>query len=235
MIDGFLRPDNVAAVLFETIPATLGIAVPPEDFFAGVRRLCDRYGAVMINDEVQTGLGRCGQMWGIDTFGVVPDIIVSGKGLSGGIYPMSATLYREPLNEFMHQNPFIHVSTCGGSELGCHVSLEVLNMLSEPGFLEHVREMAQRFVAGFARLQEKHPQLLVEFRQRGLMMGLKLAHPSLGPIMTVAGVEGGLLTIYANHDQSVIQMLPPLIINEPAVAEVLQRLDGMLTAVAVHA
>ncbi|MCP4428123.1 MAG: aspartate aminotransferase family protein, partial [Chloroflexi bacterium] len=135
--------ETVAAVLFETIPATLGIAIPPEDFFGGVRQLCDRYGAVMINDEVQTGLGRCGQVWGIDTYGVIPDIIVTGKGLSGGIYPMSATLYREPLDRFMRQNPFIHVSTCGGAELGCHVSLEVLNILSEPGFLEHVQKMAQ--------------------------------------------------------------------------------------------
>jgi len=227
--------ENVAAVLFETIPATLGIVIPPEEFFAGVRRLCDQFGAVMINDEVQTGLGRCGQVWGIDTYGVVPDIIVTGKGLSGGIYPMTATLYRDPLNEFMHQNPFIHVSTCGGSELGCHVSLEVLHILGEPGFLAHVRAMAQRFADGFARLREKHPALLVEFRQRGMMMGFKLADPSLGPVMIDLGVQHGLLTIYANHDQSVIQLLPPLIIDEKAVEEVMLCLDKMCTAVAQYA
>lgn len=224
--------ETVAAVLLETIPATLGITLPPEGYFAGVRRLCDQVGAVMINDEVQTGLGRCGQVWGIDTYGVIPDIIVTGKGLSGGIYPMTATLYREPLNEFMHQHPFIHVSTCGGSELGCHVSLEVLNILSQPGFLEHVETIAQRFADGFERLRQKHPDVLVEFRQRGLMMGIKLTDPSLGPLMTAVGVQHGLLTIYANHDQSVMQLLPPLIIEETAVEEVLQRLDQMCTAVA---
>ena len=79
--------DDTAAVIFETIPATLGIAIPPEDFYAGVRRLCDQRGAVMIMDEVQTGLGRCGKVWGIDTYGVAPDIIVTGKGLSGGHLP----------------------------------------------------------------------------------------------------------------------------------------------------
>ena len=87
--------EETAAVLFETIPATLGIAIPPEDFFAGVRELCDRHGAVMIIDEVQTGLGRCGELWGIDTYGVVPDIMVTAKGLSGGIYPITATLYSD--------------------------------------------------------------------------------------------------------------------------------------------
>ena len=92
--------DDTAAVMFETIPATMGIVVPPEDFFAGVRQLCDQHGAVMIMDEVQTGLGRCGAVWGIDTYGVIPDILVTAKGLSGGIYPITATIYREPLDRF---------------------------------------------------------------------------------------------------------------------------------------
>ena len=74
-------------MIFETIPATLGIAIPPEDYFAGAHRLCDQWGAILIIDEVQTGLGRCGAVWGIDTYGVTPDILVTGKGLSGGIYP----------------------------------------------------------------------------------------------------------------------------------------------------
>ncbi|HUM71414.1 MAG TPA: aminotransferase class III-fold pyridoxal phosphate-dependent enzyme, partial [Chloroflexota bacterium] len=200
-------------------------------FFAGVRQLCDQYGAVMIVDEVQTGLGRCGEIWGIDLYGVVPDIIVSGKGLSGGLYPMSATLYRDHLNPFMHENPFIHISTCGGAELGCAVTLQVLDILTEPDFLPHVRQMAELFAGGFAELQHKHAAIIHEVRQKGMMMGLKLANPMLGPIMTVAGVEAGLLIIYANNDTSVIQILPPLIIEAAQVGEVLQRLDGAFTAV----
>jgi acetylornithine/succinyldiaminopimelate/putrescine aminotransferase len=223
--------EQVAAVIFETIPATLGIAIPPDDFFAGVRQLCDQYGAVMIADEVQTGLGRCGEIWGINLHGVVPDIIVSGKGLSGGLYPISATIYREHLNPFMHENPFIHISTCGGAELGCAVALTVLDTLTEPEFLPHVRQMAALFAEGFANLQSKHATILTEVRQKGLMMGLKLAHPMMGPMMTVVGMEAGLLIIYANNDTSVVQVLPPLIIEADQVAEVLQRLDGALTAV----
>jgi acetylornithine/succinyldiaminopimelate/putrescine aminotransferase len=220
--------DDTAAVIFETVPATLGIAVPPEDFFAGVRRLCDECGAVMIADEVQTGLGRCGEVWGINTYGVVPDILVTAKGLSGGIYPVSAIIYREFLNPFLHAHPFIHVSTFGGAEVGCHVALEVLGILEAPEFLEHVRRMAALFGEGLAGLQTKHAGVLLEVRQRGLMMGLKMAHPAGGPLMTLAGFRHGLLAIYANHDPSVLQLLPPLIIQPHEAEQVIEALDRML-------
>ncbi len=219
---------RTAAVILETIPATLGIVIPPEGYFAGVRSLCDRYGAVMIIDEVQTGLGRCGTVWGIDADGVTPDILVTAKGLSGGLYPITATVYREHLNPFLHENPFIHISTFGGAEVGCHVALEVLTMLEEPEFLAHVRRMAALFREGLGRLQRKYPDLLVEVRQRGLMMGLKWPDPAYGPLMTRLGLEHGLLTVYANNDPSVNQLLPPLIIQEEQVAQVLDILDRML-------
>jgi acetylornithine/succinyldiaminopimelate/putrescine aminotransferase len=220
--------EQIAAVIFETIPATLGIAIPPDGYFAGVRTLCDRYGALLISDEVQTGLGRCGAVWGIDTYGVIPDMIVTAKGLSGGIYPITATIYSDRLDQFFHDNPFIHVSTFGGAEVGCFVALEVLDILEEPGFLEHVRAMAAVFKRGFADLRENHPAVLVEARQLGLMMGLKLANPSCGPWMTVAGFQAGLLAVYANHDPSVLQVLPPLIIQEAEARQVIAMLDGML-------
>jgi acetylornithine/succinyldiaminopimelate/putrescine aminotransferase len=221
---------ETAAVIFETVPATSGIVIPPEDFFLEVRCLCDRYGAVMIQDEVQTGLGRCGEVWGIDTYDVIPDIIVTGKGLSGGMYPITATLYREHLHPFMHENPFIHISTFGGAEVGCYAALEVLNILAEPGFLENVRLAALEFDSGFERLQKKHPGVLAETRQRGLMMGIKLADPQLGPVMTRLGFEAGLLLVFAGNDPSVVQVLPPLIINGEQVREVVGLLDGMLEA-----
>lgn len=220
--------EETAAVIFETIPATNGISIPPEDYFTGVRELCDRFGIVMISDEVQTGLGRCGAIWGIDTYQVIPDILVTGKGLSGGIYPITATIYREELNPFMHENPFIHVSTFGGGEVGCFAALEVLNILQEPGFLAHVRHIAAVFERGFSILLQDHPGVVIDARQRGLMMGLKLRDDNLGPLMTRIGFEAGLLTIYANNDPSVVQILPPLIIQEPEANQVLEILDTML-------
>jgi putrescine aminotransferase len=220
--------EDTAAVILETIPATLGIAVPADDYLAGVRALCDRYGAIMIADEVQSGLGRCGAVWAVDTYKVVPDLLVTAKGLAGGIYPITATVYREPLDRFLHDNPFIHISTFGGAEVACYVALEVLAILEEPGFLEHVRQMAALFDEGLEQVRLRHPALLVEVRQRGLMMGLKLADQAYGPLLTLAGFQHGLLTIYANHDQSVNQLLPPLTIQGDEVAQVVEALDRML-------
>ncbi len=220
--------ETTAAVIFETLPATLGIVVPPPGFFAAVRDLCDQVGAVMIVDEVQTGLGRCGEIWGIDAYGVAPDILVTGKGLSGGVYPIAATLYHDRLNPFLHAHPFIHISTFGGAEVGCAVALEVLDLLAAPGFLEHVRAMAALFAAGLADLRQRHAAMLREVRQLGLMMGLKLADPACGPLLTLAGFQHGLLMIYANNDPSVVQLLPPLIIEAGEVEQVLAALDAML-------
>lgn len=225
--------EDTAAVIFETIPATYGIVIPPEDYYAGVRNVCDQRGVLMIMDEVQTGLGRTGEIWGIETYGVIPDMIVTGKGLAGGIYPITATLYREFLNPFVHENPFIHISTFGGSELGCYAAMEVLDIIQEPEFLPHVRAMADLFAVGFAELLETHQGILVETRQRGLMMALKLASPQLGPLFTRIGFDAGLLAIYANNDPSAVQILPPLIIQAEQVQQVLGLLDGILAQMKV--
>ncbi len=221
--------ESTAAVILEPIPATGGIVIPPDDYLAGVRAVCDQHGAMMIIDEVQTGLGRCGQVWCIDDYGVTPDILVTGKGLSGGIYPMSATIYRDPLDAFMREHPFIHVSTFGGAEVGCYVAMTVLDLLQSPDFLPHVQAMADLFALGFASLREKYPHLIAETRQKGLMMGIKFVDEALGPLFSLAGLHHGILTVYANNDTSVNQILPPLIITEPQVAEVFEAMDAMLS------
>lgn len=216
---------NTAAVIFETIPATYGMPIPRPDFFRYARGLCDRAGALLIIDEVQTGLGRTGRMWGIEHFGVVPDIMVVGKGLSGGVYPMTATCLRPALESFFHQNPFIHISTFGGAEVGVPVALAVLEETSRPGFLEHVRELAGAFQAGFAALREKHPEILVGLRQLGLMMGIEMVNAHCGPILTRTLYDNGILSVYANNDTRISQLLPPLIIDPALAAEILQRVD----------
>lgn len=220
--------EETACVLFETIPATLGVVLPGEGFFAEVRRICDERGAVMICDEVQTGLGRCGAYWGIDTYGVTPDVIVTAKGLSGGVYPITATLFSDRLNSFVHDNPFIHISTFGGPEPGCRVAMKVIDMLEEPGFLRHVKAMAEVFARGFEELRSRHRDIVVETRQRGLFMGIKMKNEMCGPLMTVAGFEHGVFTVYANNDSSVSQIVPPLIITRPEAEHVLESLDRML-------
>jgi acetylornithine/succinyldiaminopimelate/putrescine aminotransferase len=159
---------------------------------------------------------------------VEPDILVTGKGLSGGIYPIAATCYRAELNPFMQANPFIHISTFGGAEVGCAVALAVLELTAEPAFLNHVGELADRFASGFQQLRTRYPETLVEARQLGLMIGLVFPDETCGPLMTKLLYDQGVLAIYANNDQRVLQFLPPLVMANVEAEETLGALDRAL-------
>ncbi len=223
--------DDTAAVIMETIPATAGFVFPPDDYFGRVREICDRTGAVMILDEVQAGLSRTGRLWAIDEWEVVPDVMVLGKGMSGGIYPMSTTCYRPFLQAFFEGDPFSHVSSFGGSELGSTVCLEMLNIVSEPEFIAQVNSMGERLAAGLAQLREAHPKVLIGVRQKGLMVALLMADDRCGPAMTTALGERGALALFADFDLSVLQVMPPLTITAEEIDEVLEAMDGALGAV----
>ena len=226
-LDSAMTPDT-AAVIMETVPATLGIVVPDKAYMHQVRTLCDRRGILLIIDEVQTGLGRTGLLWGVDHYDIVPDVLVLGKGLSGGIYPMTATCFRTELEVVFHKDPFVHISTLGGAEVGVPVVEKVLDISSKPAFLEHVDEIAGHFAEGFQELAKRHPDYLVGLRQLGMMMGIELSGEFYGPLFSRAAFDNGLLCIYANNDPRVVQFLPPLVIDHALADEILQRVDDSL-------
>ena len=221
---------DTAAVILETIPATLGMPIPQADYFKKIRAMCDAKGALLIIDEVQTGLGRTGKLWAFEHFDVIPDMVVLGKGLSGGIYPITATVLRSPLESVFHADPHIHVSTFGGSELGCLVACKVLEISSAPDFLDRVNQLATYFAQGIAGLREKHA-LLTGFRRLGLFMGLEMEDEDCGPLLSLAAYQHDLLMVYANNCKSVCQFLPPLTIDGTQVEYVIRQLDKALTTV----
>lgn len=222
---------DTAAVILETIPATLGVVIPPAGYFQSVRKLCDDLGILLILDEVQTGLGRTGKLWAFQHFNIIPDIVVLGKGLSGGLYPITATVLRKPLEKVFHADPFIHVSTFGGAEPGCVIARRVLEISSEPDFLNHVGRLADCFAEKVTALQRNHSKLVVGLRQLGLMMGLELKDELCGPLLTKTAYDNDLLMIYANNDPRVCQFLPPLVMELEMVEWIMERLDKALTAV----
>jgi acetylornithine/succinyldiaminopimelate/putrescine aminotransferase len=122
---------DTAAVILETIPATLGIVTPDKGYLKKVKDICEKNSSLLILDEVQTGFGRTGTLWGFENYGVKPDMIVLGKGMSGGIYPVSATIYNEKYKGFFKENPFLHISTYGGSEIGCFAAMKVMEISGE--------------------------------------------------------------------------------------------------------
>ncbi|MBN1479805.1 aspartate aminotransferase family protein [candidate division KSB1 bacterium] len=222
--------EGTAAVIFETIPATSGMPIPDVDFYAQVRQLCDQTGAIFIIDEVQTGFGRTGALWGVEHFAVVPDIIVIGKGMSGGLYPMTATCCKAKLYKVFQDDPFVHISTFGGAEVGCPLALHVLEKSSNPTFLSHVQHLASIFQEGFRKLVSQYPSILVGLRQMGLMMGIEMVHPQYGPLFTKMAYENGLLSIYAANDTHIAQLLPPLNIEADLAFEIISRIDSTLRA-----
>lgn len=225
--------EQTAAVIMETIPATGGILIPPDDYYPRVRQLCDQWGAQLILDEVQAGLGRTGRMWAIDEWKVVPDILVIGKGLSGGVYPMSATCHRPHLDRFFQQHPFIHLSSFGGAALGCVAALAMFDQITEPGFMEHVQAMGERFEAGFRALQARH-SIIHTWRRRGLMMGLEMVDARMGMALSPLLAQNGVLAVFADHRPSTLQLMPPLIIQPAEVDFVLEALDRALTFLETH-
>jgi len=222
--------DQVAALILETVPATLGMLMPEPGYLEQVRSLCDQNGTLLIMDEVQSGLGRTGKLWAFEHAGIVPDMVVIGKGLSGGIYPISATIIHDPLDQIFKEHPFIHISTFGGSELGCRVGQKVVNISSEPAFLEQVQNSGRKIRSGLKTLMQKYPKFFTGIRQTGLMIGLELRDENAGPALTKAAYDQDLLIIYANNDTSVCQLLPPLTITDNEIDWVLEHLDKALNS-----
>ena len=141
---------------------------------------------------------------------------------------MTATCFKKELEAVFHEDPFVHISTFGGAEVGCPVAQKVLSISSQPQFLQHVNELAEIFADGFIGLRKKHPTLLAGTRQLGLMMGIEFTDPQLGPLFTKSAYEAGFFSVYAANDTRVAQFLPPLIIEKTLALELLQRVDAAL-------
>lgn len=199
--------ERTAVILIETVPATLGMPMPAPWMLAAAAELARERGALFALDEVQAGLGRTGRVWGYEHDGVTPDILVTGKGLGGGLYPMAATLVRGDLLDVLREHPFAQFASFAGSDLGCAVGLAVLDVLERPGFLEHVRAVADQLTIGLRDLP-------VEVRQRGLLLGLATDRPDGGVLLAQRLLAHGVWTVPAGNDPSVLQLLPPLVIDE---------------------
>ena len=224
--------EDTAAVCLETIQATAGIVLPPDDYLERVRAICDERGTLLILDEVQAGLGRTGRVWACEHWHVVPDLLVSGKGLAGGLYPVSACSFGERVEAFFGQDPFFHPSSFGGSELGAVMVEAVASRVGEPAFLDHVVEIGERFQAGFEELCRCYPETLAGYRAKGLMMALQTRSDEQGIELARQSIENGVLAIFANNRRSALIVMPPLVIRADEADEVLGGLDAALSAMA---
>ena len=213
--------EATAAIMVEPVQGEGGVQVLPADVLAGLRALCDTHGLLLILDEVQTGMGRTGHLFAHQAGDVTPDIMAVAKGLGGG-FPIGAVLATHEAAKGMTAGT--HGSTFGGNPLATAVAGAVLDIMSEPGFMQAVQDKALRFKQGLAALQDRHRGVIEEVRGTGLMLGLKLTRP---PSDLVAAAANEHLLLVGAADNTV-RILPPLIIEDSDISDALNRLDRAL-------
>lgn len=220
-----LRRRDVAAVIMETIPATYGFPMPEEGYLPGVKKLCERYDAFYIADEVQTGLMRCGEMWACEKYGVEPDIMVTGKGISGGMYPIACVLISEKCGGWLKQDGFAHMSTMGGAELGCLVAMKTLEIVQRPEVRSMVNFISDYLRAGLDKIMAAYADFFIGIRQHGVVMGLVFNHEEgAKPVMRHL-YKNGVWAIFSTLDPRVLQFKPGLLLSQEDAEEILRRLE----------
>jgi len=212
--------EEVAAVMVEPIQGEGGINIAKEEYLAAIRRLCDEKGAVMILDEVQTGIGRTGKWFGYQHFGVEPDVITMAKTLGGGV-AIGAMMARGEVAASLV--PGKHASTFGGNALACAAGVAVIEAIEEEGLLENAVRLGEYAKEKLGQLKEKH-SIIDHVRGVGLMIGVQLKGPGGGIVERC--LEKGL-RINCTHD-TVLRIMPPMIVTREQIDEAVGILDGVL-------
>jgi putrescine aminotransferase len=223
-LDDALR--GAAAFIVEPVQCEGGVVVPPDGYLRGVRELCDKHGALFIADEVQTGLGRTGYVWGVDHDRVVPDIIAAAKGLSGGVIPIGATISKRDvwMAAFGH-SPLIHTSTFGGNPLACTAGLAALRVLEEERLVERSRELGAYLLDRAGALMARHADVISDVRGRGLVAGVELTNEGYGGVIIPECLKLGLTAAYTLNQQRVIRLEPPLVVTKDDIDEAMRILE----------
>jgi putrescine aminotransferase len=222
---------GVAAVIVEPIQGEGGVNVPPDGYLREVRAICDGVGAVMIADEVQTGLGRCGARFACDREGVVPDVMALAKGLSGGVMPIGAYVARPAVwNAAYAKAPLLHTSTFGGSELACAAALAALDVLVDDDLAERARVRGDQLLAGARAVMRRHPAVIADVRGAGLLVGVELRDEGYGGAIIPELLKRGVTAAWTLNAQRVIRLEPPLIVRAAEIDVALDAFDGAVGA-----
>ena len=217
--------EDTAAVLLEPLQGEGGIIPADDDYLRGLRELCDDHEMLLIFDEVQTGFGRTGKMFCAEHSGVNPDIMVLAKSLSGGVYPISCAVFTEEISDFLMAHPFIIINSFGGTSLACIAALAAIEYIEKNDLPGRAEMMGNRFMTGLLTLKEKYPELVLNVRGKGLMLGIEFPEDSIGPRMAYQLNQNGVISIYTFNNPRIIRIMPTLVITEEEVDFVVQAFD----------
>ena len=219
-----------AAVILEPIQGEGGVIVPPDEYLPEVREICTRRGVLLIFDEVQTGMGRTGKMFGCDHAGVVPDIMALGKALSGGVIPCAAFHTTDEIFNSFHPNPFYHTSTFGANPMATCAAAATIQTLQEENLVENCAAMGQYFKSGLKRLQSQFGEIILDVRGRGLLIGVEIVDAKVGESLARRMFDRNVLIAYTLNKPEVIRIEPPLIITRDLIDDALERFQDSLVS-----
>ena len=223
---------GVAGVLFEPIQGEAGAIVPPDDFWPRIREATRNHGTLLIADEVQTGLGRTGKLWGVNHWDVEPDIIAVAKSLGGGVMPISAVTTREEIFQpMMYPNPFMHTTTTGGGALACSAAIASIHVTLRDKLWEQAAQKGDYLMPKLQELAKKYPQIFDKITGKGLLIGMHFKSPRTGYDVAAGLFRRGVLVAGTLTSAQTIRVEPPLVIEYEQLDEVLNRLSDTLSEV----
>jgi len=217
--------NGIAAVIAEPIQGEAGAIVPSDEYWPKLREICDAYDVLLIADEVQTGFGRTGTIFGVDHWNVTPDIMCFGKALGGGVVPMSGFFSNAKVWECMEPNPFMHTTTTGGNPLACAAALAQINVLLEENLAGQAAEKGEYIMDKVNTLKEKYPSLLKEVRGKGLLIGMEFHNDEIGYKVATGLFTRKVLTAGTLTNSKTIRIEPALNIPYELIDEMLKRLE----------
>jgi putrescine aminotransferase len=223
--------NDIAAVVMEPIQGEAGAIVPPDDFWPRLRQICDDYEVLLIADEVQTGMGRTGKLWGIENWDVAPDIIASAKALGGGVMPVGAFMSTPRIWSVMNSNPFIHTSTTGGNPLACAAAIAAINVTLEEKIPEQAAEKGEYFIARLQELAARYDDIYTAITGKGLLIGQHFINDEIGYAVASGLFKRGVLISGTLNNSRVIRVEPPLVITRAEIDTILDRLEDTLREV----
>ncbi len=205
---------GTAAVILEPIQGEGGVILPPDGYLAAAREICDRAGALLILDEVQTGMGRTGRLFACEHWGVVPDLMCLAKALGGGVMPIGAVVGTERAFSFFAAAPLLHTSTFGGNPLACAAALATLEVMEREDLPGQAARKGARLLGRLADLAARYPRTVREVRGKGLMIGLEMTREGAGGALMASLLARRVLAVHTLNNERVIRVMPPLVITD---------------------
>jgi putrescine aminotransferase len=218
----------IAGFVVEPVQGEAGAVVPPSDYLPRARELCDKHGALLIADEIQTGMGRTGKLWGVDHSDVVPDIMCLGKAIGGGVMPLAAFVSTAKIWEVLVPNPVIHSTTFGGNPIACAAGIAAITVTLEEDLPGQAAAKGQLVLEALRNLQVRYPAVLTAVRGRGLLIGLEFPSDAIGYAFAAALFRRGVLVAGTYAKARTIRIEPSLDIPTSLLLEMLNRVEDAL-------